>query len=60
MEGDLVSPCAQALTVRSNLPVDVLACSYNVTDQPAVSIAHQITGKGSREIERAGLPTASA
>ena len=55
-----MSPCAQALTVRSNLPVDVLACSYNVTDQPAVSIAHQITGKGSREIERAGLPTASA
>jgi serine/threonine-protein kinase len=45
MEGDFIWSCARALTIRSNIAVDVLACSYNATDQAAVSIAHQITAK---------------
>ena len=37
--------CQRALTVRNNIAVDVVACSYNQSGSPATDIAAQIAAK---------------
>ena len=41
--------CQRALTVRNNIAIDVVACSYNQSGSPATDIAAQIAAKVVRQ-----------
>jgi hypothetical protein len=37
--------CQRALTIRNNIAIDIVACSYNQSGSPAIDIAAQIAAK---------------
>jgi len=41
--------CQRALTVRNNIAVDVVACSYSQSGSPAIDIAQQIAAKVAKQ-----------
>jgi hypothetical protein len=48
-EGGDVWTCQRALTVRNNIAIDIVACSYNQSGLPAIDIAAQIAAKVVRQ-----------
>jgi hypothetical protein len=48
-EGGDGSTCQRALTVRNNVAIDIMTCTYSQSGSPAVDIAAQVAAKVAKQ-----------